>query len=126
MRQPRSILTFLVLCLLLSLVVPLAAAAQERAGETAAKIGLKAFRGLSNTVLGLVTEIPRTMYYDSVEEGPTYGLTVGFLEGIALGVGRTAMGVYELVSFPIPFPEEYKPVLEPGDPFGEGKTGWAK
>ena len=125
MRQPRRMLTFLVLSLLLSLVVPLAATAQE-AGDTASKIGLKAFRGVSNTVLGLVTEIPRTMYYDSAEKGPTYGLTVGFLEGIALGLGRTVVGVYELVSFPIPFPEEYKPVLAPGDPFGEGKTTRAR
>lgn len=125
MRQPRRMLAFLALGLLLSFFVPLTATAQEADG-TAAKIGLKAFRGLGNTVLGLVTEIPRTMYYDSAEEGPAYGLTVGFLGGIALGVGRTVVGVYELVTFPIPFPEEYKPVLAPGDPFGEGKTTWAR
>jgi putative exosortase-associated protein (TIGR04073 family) len=115
----------LALGILLAMMLPETAAAQE-AGDTAAKIGLKAFRGLGNTVLGLVTEIPRTMYYDSRTEGPTYGLTVGFLEGIALGLGRTAVGVYELVTFPIPFPEEYRPVLAPGDPFGEGKTTWAR
>lgn len=125
MRRHQTALASLALGLLFSLLLPLSAAAQET-DSTPAKVGLKAFRGLSNTVLGLVTEIPRTMYYDSAEEGPAYGLTVGFWEGIALGLGRTVVGVYELVTFPIPFPEEYKPVLAPGDPFAEGKTTWAR
>jgi putative exosortase-associated protein (TIGR04073 family) len=115
----------LALGILVAMMLPPTVAAQE-GGDTASKIGLKAFRGVSNTVLGLVTEIPRTMYYDSRTDGPTYGLTVGFLEGIALGLGRTAVGVFELVTFPIPFPRDYEPILNPGDPFGEGKSGWAK
>ena len=125
MQRHRRVFITVALGILLGVILPATVAAQE-AGDTASKIGLKAFRGVSNTVLGLVTEIPRTMYYDSVEDGPAYGLTVGFLEGIALGLGRTVVGVYELVSFPIPFPEEYKPVLAPGDPFGEGKTTRAR
>lgn len=123
MRSRRRMAGFLALGLLFSLVLPMSAAAQD---DTAAKIGLKAFRGVSNTVLGLVTDIPRTMYYDSLAEGPGFGLTVGFFEGIAFGVGRTLVGVYELVTFPVPFPADYQPILAPGDPFGEGKTRWAQ
>ena len=125
MQRHRRMFITLALGILVGVILPATVGAQE-AGDTASKIGLKGFRGVSNTVLGLVTEIPRTMYYDSVEEGPAYGLTVGFFEGIALGVGRTVVGVYELVTFPIPFPEEYQPVLQPSDPFSEGKTTWAR
>ena len=125
MQRHRRMFVTLALGILLGVILPATVAAEE-GDDTASKIGLKAFRGVSNTVLGLATEIPRTMYYDSRTEGPTYGLTVGFLEGIALGLGRTLVGVYELITSPVPLPEDYKPILEPGDPFGEGKTGWAK
>lgn len=32
-------------------------------------------------------------------------------------VKRILVGAYEIVTFPIPLPKEYKPVLEPATPF---------
>ncbi|MGH7411139.1 MAG: exosortase system-associated protein, TIGR04073 family, partial [Candidatus Methylomirabilis sp.] len=54
------------------------AMAEELVSPAAAQ---KAVRGLANTELGVVVELPKTVYYDTLEDGPLYGLTVGVLEG---------------------------------------------
>ncbi|MBI5286475.1 MAG: exosortase system-associated protein, TIGR04073 family [Deltaproteobacteria bacterium] len=97
-----------------------------QAGEesTGAKIGLKFARGVVNTGLGLVIDWPKTIYYDTKKEGPAYGFTVGLFKGIGVGLGRTLVGVYELVTFPVPYPEDYKPILTPDFPFQPGETHW--
>jgi hypothetical protein len=41
---------------------------------------------------------------------------------MGLGVGRTLVGVYELVTFPLPNGSDYAPVLEPGTPFSAERT----
>ncbi len=42
--------------------------------------------------LGFVTEVPKTVYYDSVDRGIPYGATVGALRGAGVGILRTAIG----------------------------------
>ena len=85
----------------------------------------KAVRGLANTGLGLVVELPKTVYYDTLEDGPLYGLTVGILEGLCWGIARTLVGVYEVVTFPFPVPDGYRPIYKPDYPYEPGKTGVA-
>lgn len=84
----------------------------------------KAVRGVANAGLGMV-EVPKTVYYDTLEDGPVYGLTVGVLEGLSWGIARTLTGVYEIVTFPLPFPDAYRPIYEPPYPFEAGKTDLA-
>ena len=103
----------------------MAAAFAEEGAEPAA-VSQKAVRGLTNAGLGLVAEVPKTIYYDTLEDGPLYGLTVGILEGLSWGVARTLVGVYEVVTFPFPIPEEYRPIYQPHYPFEAGKTDLAE
>ncbi len=83
------------------------------AESTAERIALKAARGVDNTVLGLVTEWPKTVYYQSQHHGIPYGATVGVGQGLAVGLTRTGVGLYELVTFPVPVPANYQPILSP-------------
>jgi putative exosortase-associated protein (TIGR04073 family) len=96
-----------------------AAFAEELVPPAAAE---KAVRGLANAGLGLGVELPKTVYYDTLEDGPLYGLTVGVLEGLSWGIARTLVGIYEVVTFPFPAPEGYRPILTPAYPYQPGKT----
>lgn len=103
---------------------PMAAAfAEEWAGPAAAS--QKAIRGVANAGLGVVVEVPKTVYYDTLEDGPVYGLTVGVLEGLSWGIARALTGVYEVVTFPFPIPDAYRPIYKPQYPFEAGKTDLA-
>ena len=82
----------------------------------------KAGRGISNVTLGFIVEWPKTVVRESETHGPVFGLTVGLIKGLGLGVGRTFVGVYELVTFPLPNGSDYAPVLEPGTPFSTART----
>jgi putative exosortase-associated protein (TIGR04073 family) len=95
------------------------AMAEEMVPPAAAE---KAVRGIANAGLGVVVELPKTVYYDTLEDGPLYGLTVGVLEGLSWGIARTLVGIYEVVTFPFPAPEGYRPILTPAYPYQPGKT----
>ncbi len=69
-------------------------------------------RGVANTLTGWV-EIPKNIYSTSVEDNAFSGLTLGLAKGIGMTFVRTGTGIYEVVTFPAPLPEDYKPVLEP-------------
>jgi putative exosortase-associated protein (TIGR04073 family) len=76
-------------------------------------------RGLSNIVTG-----PGELYIQPVlmatQYEPAQALFGGIGKGLAMLLVREAVGAYELVTFPIPFPKKYKAVLEPATPF----TNW--
>ncbi len=118
MRMKRLWMALLVSVVLVSGPV-VAAFAEEVISPAAAQ---KAVRGLANTGLGVVVELPKTVYYDTLEDGPLYGLTVGVLEGLSWGIARTLVGVYEIVTFPFPIPEGYRPIYKPGYPYEPGKA----
>ena len=69
-------------------------------------------RGVANTLTGWV-ELPKNVYNTSREDNPLAGLTLGLAKGIGMTLVRTGAGIYEAVTFPIPVPEDYKPILEP-------------
>ena len=100
------------------------AIAADAAGEepVVATPGQKALRGAANLSLGLAVEWPKTIYYETKKQGPLLGIPAGFLAGFGLGMMRTAVGVYELVTFPIELPSDYKPILTPPFPFEQGET----
>ena len=45
------------------------------------------------------------------EQGSLYGMTYGLVKGFAMSIVRAAVGVYEVATFPIPYPPDYQPIL---------------
>jgi len=74
-------------------------------------------RGLGNVATGAF-EIPKSVQETFYEEGPLAAGTYGVIDGISKFLLRTVVGVYEVVSFPIPFPADYAPIVEPEFLFG--------
>jgi putative exosortase-associated protein (TIGR04073 family) len=91
---------------------------EESAGG---KMFRKAVRGGQNLAFGLVTDVPRTVYYESRDHGAFYGFPVGLVKGVGLGAVRTAVGAWELLTVPIPL-NDYEPVVLPAYPFEPGPT----
>lgn len=96
------------------MVAVLALATTSYAQDPAKKLG----RGLANILTGWI-ELPKNIYDVSVEENPLAGLTIGLAKGIGMTIVRTGAGIYEVVTFPFPIPEDYGPVLEPEFVFTE-------
>ena len=108
---------------LLAVAISTVIAGQALAEElTKSTPGQKALRGATNLSLGLVLELPRTIYYETKAQGPLLGIPAGFLAGFGLGLMRTVVGAYELLTFPIAVPDDYKPILSPQFPFEQGRT----
>ena len=74
--------------------------------------GTKLGRGIMNILTGWI-ELPKNVYETSVEENVIAGLTMGLAKGVGMTVVRIGAGVFEAVTFPLPIPEDYEPVLEP-------------
>ena len=98
----------------LVMVMVLALATVSYAQDPAKKLG----RGLANILTGWI-ELPKNIYDTSVEDNPLAGLTIGLAKGIGMTIVRTGAGIYEVVTFPFPIPEDYGPVLEPEFVFSE-------
>ena len=64
-------------------------------------------------------EIPKKVILISKNDNPLLGLTWGWVKGAAVGLLRTAAGVYETVTFPIPAPADYEPMVNPEFVFEE-------
>jgi putative exosortase-associated protein (TIGR04073 family) len=73
-------------------------------------------RGLSNTYeIVRLGDFRRTMEQTAFFEGPDYAQTTGFYKGLHRSLARTGIGIYEMVTAPIP---PYDPIctdyLSPG------------
>ena len=101
--------------LAIAVAAALAAPSSARAAryDPVRKLG----RGFAAMTCG-VMEVPGNMVKVSREKGPAYGFTLGFVEGLGMIVVRELVGVYEFVTFPIPAPAGYKPILRPEYPWG--------
>ena len=69
-------------------------------------------RGIVNTFTGWL-EIPKGIVDESKANNVFTGLTVGTIKGLGLGLVRTGAGIYETLTFPIPIPEGYEPIVKP-------------
>lgn len=69
-------------------------------------------RGLANLLFGVV-EVPNQYTKAQAEHGGGSGWTYGVPKGIGRWLAREVVGVYEIVTCPIPFPKDYKPVMRP-------------
>jgi putative exosortase-associated protein (TIGR04073 family) len=76
-------------------------------------------RGLANITEPLrLGELRRTMEQTAISEGPDVAYTRGFISGLNKTIARTAMGAYEIVTFPLPDHGKgnYDPLLKPVNP----------
>ncbi len=88
-------------------------AGPARAEDYPTYAGKKLGRGLSNAVLGS-SEILKSIEKTGEEHGAVAALFWGPIDGLGNTVKRTALGVYEVATFPIKTSENADPVMEPG------------
>jgi putative exosortase-associated protein (TIGR04073 family) len=69
-------------------------------------------RGVMN-VLTCWVEVPKNMALRWKETDPFTGIIYGHVEGVIWMAARLIGGVYEVVSFPFPYPDDYAPLIEP-------------
>jgi putative exosortase-associated protein (TIGR04073 family) len=72
-------------------------------------------RGCANILFGVV-EVPNQFTKATVEHGGGGGVTYGVAKGFVRWIARECVGVYEVVTFPVPLPRGYKPVMKPEFP----------
>lgn len=71
-------------------------------------------RGMNNvTEFARMGEIRRSMEQTGIWESPHQAYTTGVIRGVNRSFARTAVGFYEMVTFPFP---PYDPVFLPADP----------
>jgi len=76
------------------------------------KIGQKTLRSLSNSTLGIL-EIPKGIIKTTNDSNALYGITAGTFLGLINTVGRTSVGILDLITFPLPT----KPIVQPVHPW---------
>ena len=77
----------------------------------------KLSRGVCNTFGGFFWELFNNIEKSFQDEGVVVGATYGVGAGLLKGIGRTLVGVWELVTFPFPT-RSYEPILDdPEFPF---------
>lgn len=70
-------------------------------------------RGISNTFeITRMGDWRRSVEQTSVFEGPSAGYTTGTVKGLSRTVARTGVGIFEVLTFPIPMPGSgYGPIF---------------
>ena len=66
----------------------------------------KASRGLLNVLTGWI-EVPKQLHRASRDPSPLRGLGRGLFKGAGLTLVRGGVGLYELVTFPVPHPKGF-------------------
>jgi putative exosortase-associated protein (TIGR04073 family) len=68
-------------------------------------------RGVVNVLTGWI-ELPKQVHLGSQEANPVAGLGWGLVKGISLTVLRAGIGIYETLTFPIPYPKDFASIYE--------------
>ena len=98
----------LVLLVLAVSVGPAVAQQQRGYGEG---LMTKFARGVVNVATGWM-ELFKQPYVGGQQEGAG-GVFVGIGKGIGYTVGRTLSGAYDVVTFPVPLPDNFEPLMKP-------------
>lgn len=80
--------------------------------DTGVGVVTKLFRGIINAATGWM-EIPKQMILQGQDHGPGPAFTWGLIKGVGYAVARSVVGAYEIVTFPMPIPEGYRPIMHP-------------
>lgn len=107
----RGTTTVIIGILIISLLATTSTAFAEDPGR---KLG----RGVTNVITGWL-EIFDKIGEQSAEHNFFVGITWGLIKGVGYAIARTAVGAYEIATFPLPLPSEYEPVMQPEFVFGE-------
>lgn len=87
--------------------------------------GIKLGRGLTNIVAS-----PGEYYVQtaktSCDRDPMTRLFVGFFKGTWVMAERIGVGLYDVLTFPVPFPAGYQPVIQPPTVMDEIKQQYSK
>src|SRR5262245_43127067 len=92
----KHLMKFALIVSVAAFVLSLCAPAQAYHQNPQRKFG----RGMANALFGW-TEIPRQIHHVNEDEGPAAAVTFGLVKGLTEGIGRTFVGIYEMVTFPI-------------------------
>ena len=68
-------------------------------------------RGAANILTSPVEIVYRVGEVNN-ESGPVAAFTWGVINGVYRMCMRAVVGVYEVVTFPIPLPKDYKPIID--------------
>lgn len=74
--------------------------------------GIKLSRGLTNVFASPVEYYTQTAKL-SGKHDPLTTLFGGFAKGTCMMVARIGTGLYDVVTFPVPVPRDYGPVMQP-------------
>ena len=110
MNMRKSFKAVAAIFILLAFSLPLMAAEVEIQGEGTPQRKLQ--RGFLNVALSpfeISNELSKEIRNDTLP--PSWFAGLG--RGSIYAVSRALVGVYEMVTFPIPYPAHYKPVLQP-------------
>ena len=66
----------------------------------------KAGRGVVNVLTSWI-ELPKNIHLGTQEDNPVLGAAWGLVRGTGLTVTRLAVGAYEVVTFPLPYPKNF-------------------
>ena len=75
-------------------------------------VGRKLGRGICNVLFGWL-EFPKGIEDVATQNNVLAGITWGPIYGLEKTVARTLAGAYEVVTFPVPIPKDFKSVIEP-------------
>jgi putative exosortase-associated protein (TIGR04073 family) len=116
MKRSAKILISFLAVLAFSLPLIAAEVAPEATIQGEGTMFRKAQRGFLNVALSpfeLSNELSKEVKNDTMPPSWVAGLG----RGMIYTVGRALVGVYEMVSFAVPYPANYKPVLQPEFPW---------
>ena len=68
-------------------------------------------RGVVNVLTGWI-EVPKQIHLGIQEENPVTGVGWGILKGAGLTILRGGVGIYEALTFPIPYPKDFSSPYE--------------
>jgi putative exosortase-associated protein (TIGR04073 family) len=103
------------LLLVFALLLPFRAVAETDEAPRGQNALRKFGRGIANVLFGIV-EVPNQITKVTSEHGGGAGATYGVGKGFVRWMGREFTGVYDIVTFPVPFPKGYKPIMHPEFP----------
>lgn len=102
----RNLSRGIIICVVILMILNMASAGYAQS------MGKKLHRGLTNIVTGWF-EVPKNMSAAISKHDFVSAFFIGLPKGCLMAVGRTGAGIYDTATFPFPFPEGYKPLLEP-------------